>query len=168
MANHVLLDLETLGTRPGDCILSIGAVVFSLDEGITSEFYVTVDSNRCRELGFKAQKSTVEWWGKQSKVAQEAAFKGELSPETAFKQFTMWLPEDTTLWGNGADFDNVLMTSALNLLKIEVPWKFWNNRCYRTVKNLFPMTLYQVFRVFVISSLSAFTSQVLSIPSIPS
>lgn len=42
------------------------------------------------------------------------------------------------LWGNGSDFDNVILASAYRSCNLEVPWKFWNNRCYRTVKALRP------------------------------
>ena len=135
--NHVMVDIETLGTRPGDCILSIGAVWFTADE-IKSKFYVTIDSNASREAGFKAQRSTVEWWEKQNEVARTAAFRGELSPVSAFKQFGMWLPAEPVIWGNGANFDNALLSAGYRILALEQPWKFWNDRCYRTIKNLFP------------------------------
>ena len=132
-----MVDLETLGTRPGDCILSLGAVLFN-SSGITSEMYMTIDQQSSKAIGMKAQKSTIEWWQKQSPEAQEAAFKGEFSIESALTMFSMWLPKDTCVWGNGANFDNTLLAAAYRLAKKEVPWKFWDDRCYRTVKSLFP------------------------------
>jgi DNA polymerase III epsilon subunit-like protein len=118
---HVMIDLETLGTRPGDTILSIGAVKFDVDKEITEKFYVTIDSESCKAAGLRAQKSTLEWWGKQSEAARTAAFKGEFSLDAALTKLTMWMPplDDAVVWGNGANFD------------------FWNDRCYRTVFALF-------------------------------
>lgn len=136
MSKHVMVDLETLGTRPHDCILSIGAVEFDLVDGIGREFYTTIDPVASKNLGFKATVSTLEWWSKQSVEAREAAFKGEKHPEEALRMFTAWLPSDVVLWGNGSDFDNVLLSAAYDRLGFPTPWKFWNNRCYRTMKNL--------------------------------
>ena len=139
--HHVMVDIETLGTRPGDAIISIGAVILDPGKGITSTFYVTVDSESCKAAGLRAQKSTLEWWAKQSDEARAAAFKGELSLETALKQFTMWLPPENNLlmWGNGAGFDVPLLEAAYRALKMEIPWKFWNARCYRTLRAMFPV-----------------------------
>lgn len=136
---YCMVDIETLGTRPGDTILSIGAVLFTPEDGITSEFYVTINQDSCKAAGLRAQKSTIEWWQKQSPEARAAAFKGELSLESALKQFAMWLnaTETTLVYGNGANFDNALIAAAYRALKMEAPWKFWCDRCYRTLSAMF-------------------------------
>ena len=137
--NHVMVDIETLGTRPGDIILSIGAVKFSQEKGLGEEFYVTIDPESCKAAGLRAQKSTLEWWGKQSEEARKAAFKGEFSLEVALTKLTMWMPPfDTALvWGNGANFDNALVAAAYRAVKHDVPWNYWNDRCYRTISSMF-------------------------------
>lgn len=141
LIKHAMVDLETLGTRAGDVILSIGAVVFDMS-GITDEFYVAISPSDSKAMGFKAQKSTVEWWGKQAPEAQQAAFGGTETVRGALDAFDFWLRsqgcKDIRVWGNGADFDNALLTSAFNLVKMEPPWKFWNSRCYRTIKSQYP------------------------------
>lgn len=136
---HVMIDLETLGTRPGDTILSIGAVKFNTDTEITEKFYVTISPESCKAAGLRAQKSTLEWWDKQSEAARTAAFKGEFSLDAALLKLTMWMPplDDAVVWGNGANFDNALLAAAYRALKMDVPWHFWNDRCYRTVFALF-------------------------------
>lgn len=135
---HIMVDIETLGTRPGDAILSIGAALISTDK-IISTFYVTVDSESCKALGMRAQKSTLEWWGKQSPEVRAAAFKGELSLHSALRQLQLWIPPgDVCVWGNGAGFDVPLLEAAYRAAKMEIPWKFWNARCYRTVAAMHP------------------------------
>ena len=42
------------------------------------------------------------------------------------------------VWGNGATFDNVILSNAYKAAGMEQPWKFWDDRCYRTVKGLLP------------------------------
>lgn len=132
-----MLDLETLGTRPGDTILSIGACIFSPENGITSEFYVTINQESSKAAGLRAQKSTIEWWSNQSTEARTAAFKGQYTLEEALDKFRAWLPEDALLYGNGANFDNALLAAAYRAVKQEQPWKFWNDRCYRTLCAMF-------------------------------
>jgi len=131
------LDLETLGTRPGDTILSIGACLFSPEKGIYSEMHISIDQESSKAAGLRAQKSTVEWWSQQSPEAQKAAFKGEYSLESALKNFKMWLPENTLVYGNGAAFDNALLAAAYRAMKMEQPWKHWHDRCYRTIAAMF-------------------------------
>jgi hypothetical protein len=140
--NHVMVDIETLGTRPGDVILSIGAVKFSVADGITDKFYTTISVTSSKDAGLRAQKSTLEWWEKQSPEARTAAFKGEYPLDAALAMFTEWLPPADTavIWGNGANFDNTLLAAAYRAVKAEVPWKFWNDRCYRTVSSMFMRT----------------------------
>jgi hypothetical protein len=136
---HVMVDLETLGTRPGDTILSIGAVKFSAEKGITEKFYVAIDSESCKEAGFRAQKSTLEWWSNQSEEARTAAFSGTLRIDLALIKFAMWMPPQdvAVVWGNGANFDNALLAAAYRLTKMDTPWHFWNDRCYRTIRAMF-------------------------------
>lgn len=136
---NVMIDLETLGTRPGDVILSIGAVKFTQEKEITEKFYITIDPESSKAAGLRAQKSTVEWWTKQSEDARAAAFKGEAALDTALLKLTMWMPpaDDVLVWGNGANFDNTLLAAAYRTLKMDVPWHFWNDRCYRTVRAMF-------------------------------
>lgn len=138
----VMVDIETLGTRPGDVVLSIGAVWFSVEEGIKSTFHVSIDPESSKAAGMRAQKSTLEWWEKQSEAARQAAFGGEFSLQSALKQFSMWLPQGdtTTVWGNGANFDNALLNAAYRAAKMDQPWTFWNDRCYRTMSSMFTKT----------------------------
>jgi len=42
------------------------------------------------------------------------------------------------VWGNGATFDNVILSTAYGLIGQPVPWQFTEDRCYRTLKNLCP------------------------------
>lgn len=128
---HVMLDLETLGTRPGDTILSIGAVQFD-EEGLGATFYRTISIQSSKDLGFKAQKSTIEWWDKQDPDVKAEAFGGVVGIENVLTEFNIWLPQEARVWGNGANFDNVLLAAAYRITKQEAPWKFWNDRCYRT------------------------------------
>jgi hypothetical protein len=131
-----MVDLETFGTKPGSPIASIGAVRFD-GEKILDKFYVVVDVAHSPLQAFDGD--TVKWWLGQAKGAQEALLNKEShSLFGALHMFTEWLGDDAgEVWGNGASFDNVLLQAAYEACGMDVPWKFWNDRCFRTVKNLY-------------------------------
>lgn len=133
---NLMLDLETFSTRPNAAIRSIGACVFD-HEGVLAKFYVNI-----RDVVGDVDPNTVEWWASQPKEARDALEIDTKWLDDALADFTLWLPEPANqclIWGNGADFDNVILASAFDARARALPWKFYNNRCYRTVKNLFPI-----------------------------
>lgn len=137
--NQVMVDLETMGTASNAAIIAIGAVRFDPEEQkITDSFYEVIDLQSCIDMGLEIEASTVMWWMQQSKDARKE-FNCQGRPiSVALFNFRNWLGEDAVVWGNGAAFDNVILANAYKKYGAEQPWKFWNDRCYRTVKNLYP------------------------------
>jgi hypothetical protein len=143
--SDVMVDLETLGTGPGCAILSIGAVAFDMDAGrIGATFHVLVKPEACRALGLREDRDTVEWWARQSEDARfifdEAARTG-VDVGAALDMFAAFLRSHggrprVRVWGNGADFDNAILAHLYRLTGRELPWAFWNSRCFRTLKSV--------------------------------
>ena len=131
-----MLDLETMGTAPNSAIIAIGAVKFNEKE-ITDRFYEIVDISSCIKAGLVIDGDTVLWWLKQSKEARSEYEKKGKQLVVALEQFTKWMGKNPIIWGCGSDFDNVILSSAYQAVSMEVPWKFWNNRCYRTMKSMY-------------------------------
>jgi exodeoxyribonuclease VIII len=54
----------------------------------------------------------------------------------------MWMPpkDASRVWGNGANFDNALVAAAYRANKMDLPWDYWNDRCYRTIAAMFMKT----------------------------
>ena len=142
----VMVDIETLGTRPGSIILSIGAVAFAPEHGLRGAFHQIVNTDSCRVHGLTEDPATVKWWDDQSPEAQRTKIEAECAPNrlpstlAAFGEFCREYaaPGVLRLWGNGSDFDNVLIAAAYEACHAPPPWKFYNSRCYRTLKNLAP------------------------------
>lgn len=133
-----MLDLETLGNKPGSVIVAIGAVKFS-DGEITSSFYELVDPETCVSAGLRMDSATVMWWLKQADEARLEITKPGKDLREVLIAFASWIgSDDAEMWGNGAAFDNVLLAAAYDSTGMERPWKFWNDRCYRTLKSLRP------------------------------
>jgi len=134
---ELMVDLETMGNRPGCPVIAIGAVYFG-PKGLGEEFYEVIDLEDAVREGAVMDASTVLWWMKQSDAARAAfARKGKPLREV-LEAFAKFCKPGTKLWGNGAAFDNTILASAYAMCGMDAPWKFWDDRCYRTMKNIAP------------------------------
>ena len=133
---NVMIDLETYSTRSNAAIASIGAVKFEGAE-IVDTFYCTIDPETCKAAGLHFDRETLLWWSKQSKEARAALLKDNISLQQALTDFARWYGNKSLpTWGNGAAFDNVLMENAYRAIDVKRPWLPWEDRCYRTMKNI--------------------------------
>lgn len=136
----VMFDLETLGTRADSVILSIGAVKFDSVTGVIDDnaFYqsVSIDSNY--ERGHRViSEDTLIWWLDQTKEAQKVFTEEKTTLGDMLEEFSNWFDhDDYRVWSNGADFDIPMIAHAMHTFGLQTPWKFFNARCFRTVKSL--------------------------------
>lgn len=138
--DNIMVDLETLDTAVHGVILSIGAVKFNEQNIAEDAFYrvITIDSNLAE--GRTISPSTLRWWLDQSAQAKAVFDHPEkVTLEHALMDLRMfggtpleW--EHTKVWGNGADFDCAMLAHAYH--HAGTPWKFWNTRCFRTLKSM--------------------------------
>ena len=140
---HVMVDLETLATSSNALILSIGAVKFDpLSDQVLDQFHVGVDldSLPSNAYGLDIEAATVLWWLNAQRAAGREALEAVPKADLAsvLDGFSMWIGRNAKVWGNGASFDNVILRNAYTKLGLVCPWSFWNDRCYRTFKNLAP------------------------------
>lgn len=148
----VMVDLETLGNSPGAAILSIGAVAFDPETGEIDDagYYSVVDVNSCVCAGLRFDPDTLAWWKDQSEearaVLKDAWASKAPTLKTALIGFNGYLRQHggtgVRVWGNGSDFDNALLAVAYRAADVAPGWKFWNSRCFRTLKNLSPLTTF--------------------------
>lgn len=149
MSRNIMADLETMGTRAGSVILSIGAVVFDPDKNTVSEtFYEVINYATCVEAGLTEDAATVKWWSEQSADAQQVLTQARCenkkthSLRAVLQDFRDFVDDDALVpsfvWGNGAGFDNTLLECAYDAVARPRAWRHYNNRCYRTLKNLRP------------------------------
>ena len=145
--NNVMLDLETLGNGSNSAIISIGAVFFEPKTGeLGADFYQTITLESAMESG-TVDASTIAWWMKQSDDAR-AIFNDERSVAlpVALYEFSEWLIQNSessdkntakvSVWGNGATFDNVILSNAYEQINQSRPWPYWADRDVRTIVEL--------------------------------
>lgn len=143
---HVMCDLETTGTRPGCCVLSLAVVPFATVIPV-EPFYEKISWRSSLDAGFNNDEDTLLWWNRQKQAVQDEAFSGTRSVESVLESLSHYMaqlgePKDIILWGNGADFDNAILSHCYKHLGLKQPWDFRNNRCYRTLKNMYPHVEY--------------------------
>lgn len=139
-SKNVMIDAETLATTADAVILSIGAVKFDLAKGRVHNddgFYCSISVESNLDLKRRISEDTLIWWMKQPAEAQVVFHEPKETLAQALLEFSDWLAtDDYVVWSNGADFDIPMLQHAYTQLQMETPWKFWNSRCFRTLKNL--------------------------------
>ncbi|EES5071068.1 exonuclease [Escherichia coli] len=134
--HHLMIDLETMGKNPDAPIASIGAVFFDPQTGEQGpEFSKIIDMGTC---GGTVDISTIEWWLKQSREAQSAILTDEIPLDDALLQLREFIDENSgeffvQVWGNGANFDNVILRRSYERQEIPCPWRYTNDRDVRTI-----------------------------------
>ncbi len=133
---HIVVDLETLSTHSNACIVSIGAVLIE-DLKKQGEFYINVNGIEGRQAGLHIETDTIKWWEEQSQEARDA---WQLDPQPlvdSLNEFKAWYGDESIpIWGYGANFDVVILENAYRTMGMEIPWKFWDIYCLRTVMNV--------------------------------
>ncbi|EOA3960463.1 3'-5' exoribonuclease [Escherichia coli] len=137
--DHLMIDLETMGKNPDAPIISIGAIFFDPQTGdMGPEFSKTID---LETAGGVIDRDTIKWWLKQSREAQSAIMTDEIPLDDALLQLREFIDENSgeffvRVWGNGANFDNVILRRSYERQGIPCPWRWSNDRDVRTIVEL--------------------------------
>ncbi|EKP2942996.1 3'-5' exoribonuclease, partial [Escherichia coli] len=128
---HLSVDLETMGTNPDAPINSIGGKFFDPATGeMGPEFSKAID---LETSGGIIDRKTIKWWAKRSREAQSAIFTDEISLDVALRLFIEFIEKNSggrfvQVWGNGANFDNVILRRSYERQGIPCPWRYTNDR----------------------------------------
>lgn len=141
---HVMLDLETMGSSSRAAIITIGAVFFDPRTGdLGDEFEAHIHLEDSAKYG-EIDPGTVLWWLQQSDEARAAlkpSAKHQPLKEALCGLFE-WMVNGCQdggglkVWGNGATFDNVILRNACQQTQTPVAWSYWNDRDVRTIVEL--------------------------------
>lgn len=132
--NRVMLDLETLGLEPGCAIISFGAARFD-HTGVGETFYRSISLVSCDDAGLEIDAGTLEWWLGQDDNAREQLTGGEELTEV-LHEFAEFYDGADEIWANAPSFDCQILSAAYDACNAPVPWEFYEERCFRTLKNL--------------------------------
>lgn len=128
---HAMIDIETLGGPPDGSLISFGACLFTIEDGVTDKLIVNLKGDK-RGI----DEDTVMWWLQQTKEAQEALFTPPQVPAKEARQIiSRWFEarQPQFVWANGAAFDLTIMK---DFYKGYPPWKFKSEMCMRSIRTL--------------------------------
>lgn len=136
----VMLDIETLGTKPGCVVLSVGAVAFD-PMGVVApdspKFSSVISVVSSIECGLTIEPETALWWAGQSNDAKKQVYTGQEFLPSAANRFIDWYqkhsPEVGSIWAQGADFDMPVWGAAMAAALAVEPWPYWAKRDTRTL-----------------------------------
>ncbi|EMS6658356.1 3'-5' exoribonuclease [Escherichia coli] len=134
--HHLMIDLETMGKNPDAPINALVGKFFDPATGeMGPEFSKTID---LETAGGVIDRDTIKWWLKQSREAQSAILTDEIPLDDALLQLREFIDENSgeffvQVWGNGANFDNVILRRSYERQGIPCPWRYTNDRDVRTM-----------------------------------
>lgn len=141
----IMVDLETMSTRADAAIVAIGACWFNPVTGhVGKPLHMVVHLESSRQAGGHIDGDTVMWWLRQSEAARSVLTgRCRVDLEDALQRLRLYMhrvatPEHLRVWGNGADFDLPILATAYRNTHLDLPWRYFNGRCFRTLRNLFP------------------------------
>lgn len=148
--SDLMIDLEFMDTKPTAAILSIGAVFMDRNTGkMGPSVYIPVDLKSCTDWGMTMSADTVIWWLRQSEQARTAVTSVGEDLDDALQTLTEWIVDNAVdegfdgealpflrVWQCG-DLDCAILAHACQLTGRKLPWRFWNVRDYRTMREEF-------------------------------
>ena len=135
--SRYMVDIETLGTDPGCVIVSIGVVEFSVEEGAVDGLFVSIDPDSAQKYGLEIDASTLAWWLGQSPEARDQLTGGD-DLESALREFREFVSDADEVWANSPAFDCSILREAFDRAGIECPWRYYQERDYRTLRETLP------------------------------
>jgi hypothetical protein len=139
MSKELMIDFETMSTKPNAVVLTMGCVHFNpWGNGYGDSLYLRINVDQQMEMGRDVDPETLDWWGKQNPEVMEEAFNPDdrVSLEDAMDQFHKFAWGCSRFWSHGATFDLMIIENIYAQLKKPLPWNFWQLRCSRTLMDL--------------------------------
>lgn len=143
--DNLMIDFETLATTADAMVVSVGAVKFNIDTGEIDPngYYTALELDEQFLHRRRVMSGTLTWWmSPDQRPAQDVFLDKNTKPISEFlPEFADFIggaieQKNMKMWSNGASFDLPILQHLYVDNGIEPPWKFWNDSCYRTIKNL--------------------------------
>ena len=143
----VVIDLETLGRKPGCPVLEVGvALVQANGTGYGRAFFPNL-REQIDLMGAKPDAETIMWWMSpaltraRDRQVEEFERSGSYATATILMRLNSFVVEhrgsrDLRVWGNGASFDLGILKELYDCASVKPFWEFWEERDLRTLVDL--------------------------------
>lgn len=147
---HLIVDIETLSTRPSAVVLSLACTAFqfevpqSFNYYVENGFHVKIEVEPQIRAGRKIDQDTVDWWLKQTPEARLITKKSadDTSPADALDQFRLYIEnlrkhhgydDKGFVWSRGSNFDFPIIETLHHDFEKKLPFSNWRIRCLKTM-----------------------------------
>lgn len=139
-AKHIIIDIETLGRRNDAAITQIGVVITDKDFLLLDKRLIQIDSKVWHTCNRTFTGETLFWWMNQKNSPVTDEYTDNVhSYETAILTldiiFNRYNTDDTLVWTKGT-MDLFCIKDLCEYFNMDIPWKFWQPRDIRTVKEI--------------------------------
>ena len=137
----IMIDIETLDTKPTAIITQIGAVRFDRIQGtITDEF--NMQCNVCLQVdeGRTASNATISFWESHGRPQDwwETTTRHSQSLQDVLRCLSQFIAQQPLgfIWANSPAFDLIILSNGMHDAKINIPWDYWKERDVRTMMGI--------------------------------
>jgi len=117
----LMLDIETLGTRPTSVICQLGACYFDRQTGeIGEKFLQNIEVGSALMAGLTIDQSTVDWWKEQD---EQTWHTGLVDIWSVLHLFSDFCKDVKSVWSH-ASFDVPIVQNAYQICGIKSPWHY--------------------------------------------
>lgn len=128
--NHVMIDIEALGRRPGCAIFQISAQVFNPHTG---ELGTAFNAYAKPDFPFTIDPATLAWHKDEGTFPHGNLQKPLAVVFFEFSKFISDLPKPALFWAwGGESYDFPILQAAFDAYLMTTPWNHWETRCART------------------------------------
>lgn len=142
----MMIDIETLGIKPGSAIMSIGASMFDACGDAASvirspdKFYSVLNSFDLQTTGFKIEPETLKWWRSQPiwEALSDEIRDSNVTVKQGCEDFRTFINkyQPDKIWANSPNFDIEMLRKMFDKVKVEFPVAYQQEMDYRTVMEL--------------------------------
>lgn len=133
--NDMMIDLETLGLRPGSVFHEIAAASFDIRTGqVGQTFYGQITIEDAWLHGLTSDPETRQWWEAKGGPRQDEAAPFRCVLDRFLDFYSDNLPE--RVWAMGSDFDFPILAHGFEAARMDRPWEYWRQRDARTAWDL--------------------------------
>lgn len=139
-AKHIIIDIETLGRRNNAAITQVGIIPTDKNFNALDQYLIQIDPNVWNTCDRTFTGETLLWWMKQtntpvSKFPTQIANSYKDLVEKINYVFKRYNTEDSIVWTKGS-MDLFCLKDLYEYFNMDIPWKFWQPRDIRTVKEI--------------------------------
>jgi hypothetical protein len=127
--------------------LSIGAAEFN-HSSIGQVFHRHIDVEDSVNHGLLIEPRTVMWWMEQDEKARlSITAKGDPLKAVLDDFVASFKWKNTKVWCNGASFDFPILKACFEAVDMGLPWAYYNEMDFRTIKGFFPKKTFDALKV---------------------